>query len=82
MNAPRICECFTCKRNDAFRQHIERVPLGDQPFWNDIYDQLGNVELDHQVDEAILSGQWPTAREQLTSALAKCDAVDERESGR
>ena len=63
------CKCKICLRHAEFSKHIARLnEAGLQEeidFFEDIYSSLNNVELDYQVDEAIIKGQWPSAEEIL-----------------
>jgi hypothetical protein len=40
----------------------------------ELEETLDHCEMDYQADEAVLAGTWPSAREQLLAALAKCPA--------
>jgi hypothetical protein len=71
------CECRTCKQH----QRIQAVADGGdvaamREIIRELEDTLASVELDYQVDQAILHGTWPGAREMLMAALDKCPADD------
>jgi hypothetical protein len=43
----------------------------------ELWEELGEAELDLSVMNCVMDGSWPSAREQLTAALAKCPEVSE-----
>ncbi len=67
------CTCRLCERYWRVEDIRERGDVAEmRELITELHDTLGNVEADLEYDEAALHGSWPSAREILTAALAKC----------
>lgn len=65
------CECTICQNGRRIQTIANQLPEHDRKWLLDFYDAHLAMGLDLEVDEAILNGSWPSALEQLESALAK-----------
>lgn len=78
MKKNRKCDCNLCKRNHKWGRLLKKYDFSkkDGEFLEHIYDTLSAVELDYDVDEAILNGNWTNARHTLEEALKKCSLLE------
>ena len=75
-----MCDCKLCKRSRKFDAIMNRYKFrpADKKFLDSMYESLCMVETDYEVDEAILAGQWPEAKEILTRALSKIKSKENK----
>ena len=66
------CECRVCVRHREYSKHITDIKDagldGALSFVEEMYDTLNNVELNNNVNQAIIEGSWPTADENIKCA--------------
>ncbi len=79
------CECKICLRHEEFERQLnnlkEVVPFLFEPggveeaieFFEKIYEDLNYSEMDNDVNNAILSGEWPTARQYAEQIIERLD---------
>lgn len=65
------CNCKVCNRNKDFYEKLGLLPEPQRAYWEGLYDDLFNAEMDNNYHEAILKGQWPSGKEVLLYALEK-----------
>lgn len=74
---PLPCKCHLCKRGRQIERIAKSRRLKDlRRLIGDLHEALGHAELDLEVDEAILAGTWPSAREYANAIIAKLDAQE------
>lgn len=68
-----MCTCQYHVDQRRWERLLEKAPLsvGDKRFVSAYFERKTCEELDAEVDAAVLSGQWPSAVEQLRFALRK-----------
>lgn len=67
------CECRICERHEKYSRQMTNLQKKIQDpeieeaieFFENIYNDLNNVELDNDVNKAIIEGSWPTADENI-----------------
>ena len=76
------CGCKLCKQHKSWERLLKKYPFTpkERKFLDDLYTELNGVSLNYEVDEAILDGSWPSARETLLRGLKMCDEVDEKKN--
>jgi hypothetical protein len=73
------CDCYLCKRHARIHAVLKgRNRRKMRELIVELANNLCASELDNDVHEAIMDGSWPSAREQLTRALALCPIAEER----
>lgn len=60
-----MCDCNLCQRDAAFRAQIEQLPTAQRAYFESMYEQLQNVEMDLSYCCAVMDGSWPNADEVL-----------------
>lgn len=72
------CDCKVCERHREFEGHIKLLKEAgldsSVEFFENLYEDLNYVEMDNNVNQAILDGTWPSARqyaEQIIERLEK-----------
>ena len=73
------CQCFICKHGRRYYRIIKGLPKSQHKFMSEHYDGFLNVAEDNEVKGMILDGDWPSAVEQLTVALAKAKIIRAKE---
>ena len=63
------CDCEVCKGIVRFRDHLNRVPEPDRPYWDALYDHMLNLEADLDWYHALRDGSWPEAEQILKNWL-------------
>lgn len=76
------CDCDLCKRQRKFQKVMRSYKFKeeDRKFIEKIYEDLNMTEFDNDVNEAVLDGSWPSAKEILTRALDKAAEIEWRRS--
>jgi len=74
MNKPKKCECRVCQRHQRYAKHMAELhkvaSKETAEFFEEIYTSLNNTELDRDVSDAIINGQWPSANENIEAMRA------------
>jgi hypothetical protein len=71
-----MCDCDFCKRHHKIKETIERKNVNELIILvEELSTLLSHVELDYDVDEAILSGKWPSAILTLENALENAKKI-------
>ncbi len=73
------CECRICERHEEYSLHLTNLQKKIQEpeieeaivFFERIYNDLNNIELNNDVNRAIIDGSWHTADEQIKWARIK-----------
>jgi hypothetical protein len=60
-----MCDCNLCQRDAAFRVQVEQLPMEQRAYFESMYEQLQNVEMDLSYCCAVMDGSWPNADEVL-----------------
>jgi hypothetical protein len=55
------CQCNVCKRGAVVYARLQLLPKDQREFWENLYDELLHVELDRDVNAAIIDGSWTDA---------------------
>lgn len=66
------CNCALCVRLRSIRIKIKALPEEYQAYFTDMVECMLEIEFDNDYYRAILSSEWPGAKEILTKALEKC----------
>jgi len=68
------CECKVCQNGRMFRHKVEQLPEEQRGFFESVYDDLMEKEMDLDYKRAILDGSWPQSVEILEKALVNAKA--------
>jgi hypothetical protein len=80
MTESKRCDCFMCRRHAELLAVIGRGNIDEMAkFIVQQETSILNLELDRDVANCVLDGSWPSAREQLERALAKCPPATEEQ---
>jgi len=65
------CKCIYCKRNKKWYSLMKKYDFTkkDREFLEHIYATLDCVELDNEVNDAVMAGEWPGSEKRLERAL-------------
>jgi hypothetical protein len=58
-----MCDCRLCTRARAFQAHLAHLAPAQRTFFEGIYDDLENLEMEHNHLHAVADGSWPNADE-------------------
>lgn len=73
------CECKVCQNGRMFRHKVEQLPEEQRGFFEVVYDELLETQMDNDYKRAILDGSWPGSVEILEKALVKAKAKQQEE---
>lgn len=79
------CNCRICQRHDEYERHMDNLTrikndlilqeVGGVEeaieFFQQVYNDLNNIEMDNDVNRSIIEGSWPTADENIKYARAR-----------
>lgn len=73
-----MCDCRVCNRHREYELHIkilESAEISESTieFFEKIYEDLNYVEFDNNVNEAILDGTWPSARQYAEQIIERLE---------
>lgn len=68
-----MCNCKYHEDQRRWERLLAKVPMsiGDKRFVENYFNKKATEELDADVNQAVLSGDWPSSVEQLRAALRK-----------
>jgi len=55
------CKCQWCVWHHKFKQHLANVPEESKAFFNEMCDELVQIQEDFSISEAVIDGSWPSA---------------------
>lgn len=74
-----MCECSQCADHRLFRDAFKRRDPDELiSIIKRLEDERMNLNLDLGVAEAILDGDWPSAKEKLEAGLAKVAEIEKK----
>lgn len=73
------CECKVCQNGRMFRHKVEQLPEEQRGFFESLYEDLMEKEMDLDYKRAILDGSWPQSVEILEKALARAREKQQQE---
>ena len=75
-----MCNCFLCKRGRKFDKIIKKYNIKgkDKEWLLGFYDSVLCTELERDVDELILKGEWHSAEYQLKQGLKKIEKKENK----
>ena len=68
MNHPP-CNCASCQEGRRFMEIVAKLQAEDKEWMTEFYNLHLNIAEDLSYRECIMTGEWPSAVEQLTFAL-------------
>jgi hypothetical protein len=73
------CQCKVCQNGRMFRHKVEQLPEEQRGFFESLYEDLIEKEMDLDYKRAILDGSWPQSVEILEKALARAKEKQQQE---
>jgi hypothetical protein len=66
----KICQCTVCVNGRMFRHKLEQLPEDQRGYFESLYEDLMEKQMDNDYKSCILDGSWPGSVEILERALA------------
>lgn len=66
-----MCECKVCQNGRMFRHKLSEIPEDKRPFFEEVYEELMELQMDNDYLRCIMNGSWTGAVEILENALVK-----------
>lgn len=70
------CQCELCIRGREFRVRLDLIAPDQKAYFEEMYNDLQNIDNDLDYHRAILSGAWPNSVSILEQALEKARLIE------